>query len=113
MNKKEYQQDNQSATAVSVKPQRLVKCTIDIDHHSYRLASDGSIDELKAIGDLVNGKIQKLKDGQHLIEKEKLYLTAALELAEDYLRLLQAYQNLRAEMQSDAASDTQTKEKNE
>ncbi len=113
MNKKVYQQESQPAAVASVKPRRLVKCTIDIDNHSYRLASDGSIGELKAIGNLVNRKIQKLKAGQHLIEKEKLYLTAALELAEDYLRLLQAYQDLQAEVQSAATADNGSKEKKE
>ena len=79
------------------KPQRMVKYTMQIDGRSYRLKSDGSVEELKAIGQLVNGKINKLKAGNVYFEKNKIYLSAALELAEDYVRLRQQYDALQAE----------------
>lgn len=76
---------------------RMVKYTMQIDGRSYRLKSDGSVEELKAIGQLVNGKISKLKAGNVYFEKNKIYLSAALELAEDYVRLRQHYEALQAE----------------
>lgn len=79
------------------KAQRMVKYTMQIDGRSYRLKSDGSVEELKAIGQLVNSKISKLKAGNVYFEKNKIYLSAALELAEDYVRLWQNYEVLQAE----------------
>ena len=76
-------------------PQRMVKYTMEIDGKSYRLKSDGSIDELKAIGQVVNDKINKLKAGEVYIDKTKLYLSTALGLAEDYVRLWQHYNYLQ------------------
>ncbi len=79
------------------RPQRTVKYTIQIAGRCYRLKSDGSVDELKAIGQLVNKKIAKLKAGNVYFEKYKIYLSAALELAEEYVRLQQDYKSLLAE----------------
>lgn len=79
------------------KAQRMVKYTMQIDGRNYRLKSDGTMEELKAIGQLVNSKIAKLKAGNVYFEKNKIYLSAALELAEDYVRLRQHYETLQAE----------------
>ena len=82
--------DNQAA-------QRKVKYSMEIDGKSYRLVSDGSIDELKAIGQYVDGKIKKLKAATSYYDKNKLYLSASLEIAEEYIRLWQHYNYLKAE----------------
>ncbi|MGI5824674.1 MAG: cell division protein ZapA [Bacillota bacterium] len=94
------QQQNFTEAADYVKPKRMVKCTIKIDDRSYRLASDGSVEELKFIGQLINKKIKDLKDLDVFMDKNKLYLTTALQLAEDYARLLQNYADLQTENKS-------------
>lgn len=97
MNKPEKQNNNFRPAADHIKPKRIVKCTLKIDDRSYRLASDGSVKELKTIGAIVNKKIDKLKANDMYMDKSKLYLTTALELAEDYVRLLQDYRELQSE----------------
>mgnify|MGYP004732904033 CR=1 FL=1 len=79
---------------------RLVKCTVEIDGRSYRLQGDGSVEELKYIGQLVNHKVEQWKKSGIYMERNKIYLTTALELAEDYVRLWQAYDGLRHENES-------------
>lgn len=77
--------------------QRKVKCSLEIDGKSYRLVSDGSVEELKAIGQYVDGKIKKIRSSMSYYDKNKLYLSVALETAEDYIRLWQHYNYLKAE----------------
>ena len=95
-NKEQNTEQNKTA-AEDINQSRIVKCTVEIDGQSYRLQGDGSVDELKYIGQLVDHKIGQWKKSGIYMERNKIYLTTALELAEEYVRLWQAYDRLRYE----------------
>lgn len=70
------------------------KVTVEIFGESYALKGDAEAERIFRIAELVDRRMKNIAKGNPRLSPAKISVLAALNLADDYLRLEQDYQQL-------------------
>lgn len=78
------------------------RLTVDIYGQQYRLSGKASTNHLRMVAGYVDDKMNEIGQGNHRLDTAKIAVLTAVNIADEYFRLRQEYDDLLKILQEDA-----------
>ncbi|MFY0543698.1 cell division protein ZapA [Brevibacillus sp. H7] len=78
------------------------RLTVDIYGQQYRLSGKASINHMRMVAGYVDDKMSEIGKGNHRLDTAKIAVLTAVNIADEYFRLRQEYEELLKILQDDA-----------
>jgi len=80
------------------------RLTVDIFGQQYRLSGKASVNHIRMVAGFVDDKMNEIANGNHRLDTAKIAVLSAVNIADEYFRLRQEYEELLKILQEDANS---------
>jgi cell division protein ZapA len=78
------------------------RLTVDIYGQQYRLSGKASVNHIRTVAGFVDDKMNEIANGNHRLDTAKIAVLTAVNIADEYYRLRQEYEELLKILQEDA-----------
>lgn len=78
------------------------RLTVDIYGQQYRLSGRASNNHMRMVAGYVDDKMNEIGKGNHRLDTAKIAVLTAVNIADEYVRLRQEYEELLKLLQDDA-----------
>ncbi|GAA4704569.1 cell division protein ZapA [Brevibacillus fulvus] len=79
------------------------RISVEIYGHQYRLSGKASVTHMRMVAGYVDDRMNEIAKGNHRLDTAKIAVLTAVNIADEYIRLQQEYQELLRLLQEDAA----------
>lgn len=70
------------------------RLTVDIFGQQYRLSGKASVNHIRMVAGFVDDKMNEIANGNHRLDTAKIAVLSAVNIADEYFRLRQEYEEL-------------------
>ncbi|MGK5508746.1 cell division protein ZapA [Brevibacillus formosus] len=78
------------------------RLTVDIFGQQYRLSGKASVNHIRMVAGFVDDKMNEIANGNHRLDTAKIAVLSAVNIADEYFRLRQEYEELLKIIQEEA-----------
>ncbi len=78
------------------------RLTVEIYGQQYRLSGKADINHMRMVAGYVDDKMSEIGQGNHRLDTAKIAVLTAVNIADEYIRLRQEYEQLLRILQADA-----------
>ncbi|WJQ83246.1 cell division protein ZapA [Brevibacillus brevis] len=78
------------------------RLTVDIFGQQYRLSGKASVNHIRMVAGFVDDKMNEISNGNHRLDTAKIAVLSAVNIADEYFRLRQEYEELLKIIQEEA-----------
>ncbi|MFS0555172.1 cell division protein ZapA [Brevibacillus sp. 179-C9.3 HS] len=78
------------------------RLTVDIFGQQYRLSGKASVNHIRMVAGFVDDKMNEIANGNHRLDTAKIAVLSAVNIADEYFRLRQEYEELLKIIQDEA-----------
>lgn len=78
------------------------RLTVEIFGQQYRLSGKASVNHIRMVAGFVDDKMNEIANGNHRLDTAKIAVLSAVNIADEYFRLRQEYEELLKILQEDA-----------
>jgi cell division protein ZapA len=78
------------------------RLTVDIFGQQYRLSGKASVNHMRMVAGYVDDKMQEIARSNHRLDTAKIAVLTAVNIADEYFRLRQEYEELLKILREDA-----------
>jgi cell division protein ZapA len=78
------------------------RLTVDIFGQQYRLSGKASVNHMRMVAGYVDDKMHEIAKGNHRLDTAKIAVLTAVNIADEYFRLRQEYEELLKILREDA-----------